>query len=214
VGDCVHNLRSALDACVWDLATMSGLPIVKPQRLQFPLVLDRAKWQQEAADRLRGIDPDLVERLAALQPFNQPEDERAGDALLLLHQLDVDDKHRSNVVVRFAPVAMGFESSVEFADAQAVERNVPPDTTVHEADATDGALLLEHRTRDPIVKVGGNTSVTFGVNLETARGLVPVVETLANLVGYTLMVLQGIYGGVVPAQPTEPSGASAPARNL
>ena len=43
-GDCVHNLRSALDSAVWDFATLDGSTPPNPESLYFPIVVDRTRW--------------------------------------------------------------------------------------------------------------------------------------------------------------------------
>lgn len=64
IGDCVHQLRSALDSCIWDFATRSGQVPNKPERIQFPIVRSKPEgWDAVANDRLAGVDPAVVDRV-------------------------------------------------------------------------------------------------------------------------------------------------------
>jgi hypothetical protein len=47
-GDAVHNLRSALDSLVWELAHFDGQVPRNPRGLYFPVVTDSMKWPRAA----------------------------------------------------------------------------------------------------------------------------------------------------------------------
>ncbi|CAM5778851.1 hypothetical protein [Cellulomonas persica] len=196
VGDCVHNLRSALDAAVWDLATSGGREPSSPTWISFPIVTTAERWRGVPERNLDGLPADAIERIWRIQPFQRPAAEQPGDALAILQRLDNDDKHRSKIVAQVAAVEMGHDWSVEFADDAAAGRNVPPDTTLHAPDLTDGAVLMVNRTVDPIVKVRGSFALRANLVIETPMGPQQLIETLGSLISYVDQILAIVYGRV------------------
>jgi len=93
LGDCVHNLRSALDHMVWDLVQLNGQ--TPDSNTEFPIYWDRAKYslKGEADRKLRGVSTQAVDLIEQAQPYHagQPQ----GHPLWILRELDVRDKHRS-----------------------------------------------------------------------------------------------------------------------
>lgn len=83
VGNIVHNLRSALDILVFELAVRhqasmpGGLPApIEPlrtdspwRRTQFPIYTDEGKWNSGWRGSLGLIDPALVAEFRDLQPW-------------------------------------------------------------------------------------------------------------------------------------------------
>ena len=93
IGDCVQNLRSALDYLVWEMVIATGSQPSK--RNAFPICTTDAAFDVEAdKKRLRGIsDPELIAKIKALQPCkngNVPEQ----DPLFILDELTNINKHR------------------------------------------------------------------------------------------------------------------------
>lgn len=99
IGDCVHNLRAALDNLALELAIVfkrgrvsksiesdSGFPIFKEQN---PSEFNRM---------LRGINPRAKAIIEDLQPYKRGDGLR-NDYLWQLHWFDVQDKHRLPEVV-------------------------------------------------------------------------------------------------------------------
>lgn len=91
LGDCVHNLRSALDHLAWQLARGPS------RRTQFP-ILDRRpqRWtcrgRRPGAIRVAGDLPlDALRIIEEVQPYNGTN---AGRDLLTIQELDAIDKHR------------------------------------------------------------------------------------------------------------------------
>lgn len=95
VGDIVTNMRSALDHAIAQVARRdAGLSDQDLQRLrlQFPICSDEASFRS-AAKRLGKVLPsEVVEKVEALQPFNEaPEDSIHN--LAMLRDLSNLDKH-------------------------------------------------------------------------------------------------------------------------
>lgn len=100
LGDCVHNMRSALDALTWNLATLEGAEPRKPSRVQFPMAMTATAWRQ-AASGLETVPLVALERIRLTQPYLH--DDPGSSAISMLHQIDIWDKHRSLVEIGFAP---------------------------------------------------------------------------------------------------------------
>lgn len=194
VGDCVHNLRSALDAVVWDLATRDGRSPAKPNLIAFPICSTGGDWKNQSAPKLDGVPSEELERIRLLQPFQRPDTERASDALVILQRLDNDDKHRSQIIAGVDWQKIDHQLAVAFVDPEAAERNTPPDTTVHVPAFVDGALLMEYRTLDPMATVEGEFQFGARLKIETPIGDQPLLETLGSLIMYVNSVISVVYG--------------------
>jgi hypothetical protein len=118
LGDALHNLRSALDVLVWTLAKPASLSDAQQRRVTRPVVVDPEKWADVASRSLASVPADVVERIGQCQPFNRPESERERDGLLLLHRLDIKDKHRLSLAANVQTTAAAVEHSVEFKTRQ------------------------------------------------------------------------------------------------
>lgn len=197
IGDCVHNLRSALDAAVWEFATIDGGGPEKPNLVQFPVVENSAQWANEAAKRLQNVPPHVVERIRITQPLMRPDDERPRDPLILLQHLSNTDKHRASITCGFRAESVNADFSVTFADDAAAERNVPPDVTVHEPTMEDAALLAEYRSNDPIVETQGGFGIVFELLIDTPMGPQKLVDTMGGLIQFVGQVLSVMHGGAV-----------------
>ena len=94
IGDVIHNLRSALDILVCDLARLRGLGT---KQFKFPFAENEAKLLKIFKDEHKRIGDDVCDAILALQPYT------GGDPLLRgLHDLDIIDKHRLILPVYFA----------------------------------------------------------------------------------------------------------------
>lgn len=105
VGDCVHNLRCALDHIVW---TLSGGDGTAPNHAEFPIFQDERKYFERTnqgkpkrgsgLSKIEGVNPLAARaRIDALQPFTTPH--AARHPLWVLHELDRFDKHRALHVI-------------------------------------------------------------------------------------------------------------------
>ena len=202
LGDCVHNLRSALDAAVWEFATMDGNTPKQPSLVQFPVVEHPEQWDKEATRRLQCVPPHVVERIRITQPLMRPEEERPRDPLMLLSHLSNMDKHRASMTCGFRADSVNASFSVQFVDDAAAARNVPPNVIVHEPTIEDGALLVEYRANDPIVETHGGFAIAFELFIDTPAGPQRLGETVGGLIQVVGQVLSVMHGGAV----RDPSG--------
>lgn len=103
-GDAIHNLRSALDAWMWEKANeLSSVPI-NPHDVQFPVSKDGDAWRKWRRRMKPYIDEPLIEGLRVSQPHLVTVEGQ--NALLGLHNLDNIDKHRAFHDIRVLPKAV------------------------------------------------------------------------------------------------------------
>lgn len=106
IGDCLFNLRAALDHLAYELA----LPSIgdAPKGTEFPIFNDEGAFLRTQRGgglyKIRGLDPRRREAIKELQPYH-PRDGQDGrlealrEGLWMLHDLNVRDKHRTLHVV-------------------------------------------------------------------------------------------------------------------
>lgn len=188
-GDVVHNLRSSLDVLVWAHARAGELSESQQRSICFPVVFEEAKWAQAVTRNLATIDPGLIERVRACQPFAVSHSEGAIDGLATLSELDNQDKHRLALQTVAAPHGASHSFGIEFENEEAAARNQPPDTTVWTPELRDGALLLEQRCVTPIVKVRGEFSIEMRLILKTRAADLPLLGSLGGLLTWTDEIL-------------------------
>jgi hypothetical protein len=99
IGDVAHNLRSALDILICDIARVRGQDIGK---LLFPFAKDAASLENRFNQiGLPRLGDDLLDAIRALRPYRE-----GGNAdLTRLHELDINDKHQLIIPVVSAAAA-------------------------------------------------------------------------------------------------------------
>jgi hypothetical protein len=89
-GDCIHNMRSALDNLVCGLALTRDCTC-DCKGSKFPFTENEADWNANSARRLPGVPWEAVEILKTVQPWY---DSLPTPPLLILNKLSNMDKHR------------------------------------------------------------------------------------------------------------------------
>jgi hypothetical protein len=101
VGDAVHNLRSALDHLVFQLALLNGRSIEECNRTAFPICIAEANFI-DARKRIDGfVHPKAVNLIEELQPYKAASSTGKGPRksnLWIISTLDIVDKHRMLVI--------------------------------------------------------------------------------------------------------------------
>ncbi len=96
-GDCIHNLRAALDNLAYELAASehgsSPLPYPFDKRSEFPIFGDREWTVRERRNKIGCINPRAQVIIKRLQPHNRGHKFRS-DPLWQLHELSNVEKHR------------------------------------------------------------------------------------------------------------------------
>jgi hypothetical protein len=105
IGDCLHNLRSALNNLAYELAVghhgSSPLPGSLDRRSEFPIFGDREWTPRERRNKIGCIHPRAQAIINRLQSHNRG-DEFALDPLWKLHELSNMDKHRAPHITQVA----------------------------------------------------------------------------------------------------------------
>jgi hypothetical protein len=97
VGDCVHNLRSALDNLAFELALVhKGTKMSKriANDSGFPIFKTSGGFNEHGKLMIRGIRPEAKEIVERLQPYNRGNVPITTSSLWWLRELSNSDKHR------------------------------------------------------------------------------------------------------------------------
>jgi hypothetical protein len=96
IGEIIHNLRSALDHLVWELAFPKSMEVTKNQ---FPIFMNESGFRKRASDGefLKGVSTKAIRIIKSEQPFPKVDGgtgEGTKSPLWHLHELSNADKHR------------------------------------------------------------------------------------------------------------------------
>jgi hypothetical protein len=102
-GDCIHNLRSALDHIIYELSCHTAGQHVPDTA--FPILVSARNWKSISRQQLRAVPGPALKRIEELQPFQGLNAKYwTRERLLHVHQLDIADKHRNlNLAVANVP---------------------------------------------------------------------------------------------------------------
>jgi hypothetical protein len=193
MGECAHNLRSALDNLAFALARLKSDPPPSPKRIAFPISTDKAQFGKESGRTLEQMDDAAAQLIERLQPFNRdgsaPMGTPESDALFMLQWLNNADKHRVPSVVLVAQVDADHEGSIEYYSDEDAAANNPPDITVWNGPLQKGVVLLEWRTKTPVAKVRGRYSMRCTVAIETNAGHTPLIPFAVGVSYYTALIV-------------------------
>ena len=192
LGDCLHNLRSALDAAVWELAHCDGATPTKPTQVQFPFCEREADWPRRLEGSLAGLPTDLLTKLEAVQPYNHTKGDERISALSLLNTLDIEDKHKAGIRAETRATEASNRSQIRFESEDAAECHVRPTQEIV-LELIDGALLHDEATLHPIVEVRGDFDATVLFAIATPRGPVTIWKMLDLAFEATIITLEYLY---------------------
>ena len=102
-GDCIHNLRSALDHIIYELSCHTAGQHVADTA--FPILVSPRNWKSISGQQLHAVPRPALKRIEVLQPFQGLDAKYwTRERLLHVHQLDIADKHRNlNLAVANVP---------------------------------------------------------------------------------------------------------------
>jgi hypothetical protein len=126
VGDAVHNLRTALDHLVCQLAIAARNPSACERETQFPIYIDDTPNNRKAMDRrIQSISGPAQTAIKALQPYQRRPHDPAADLLWMLSELDNIDKHRLLLVVnpKLADIQLELRVGDDEAKVYTVSKN-------------------------------------------------------------------------------------------
>lgn len=178
-GDCVHNLRCALDYLVYQLILLEGKASTK--RTQFPIYETDAGWMSGHDGKLKGVAKRAQSLIKAAQPFATGEGRK--DPLFHLAELSNWDKHSSINVARFAlekitarTVYRGPETPgpVVFAPREGSD-----DMPLYGLRIPKGPEPIEERARD--LKLDGDVTFAFQFKDPASVDGLRVADVLAGI---------------------------------
>lgn len=178
IGDCVHNLRSALDHLTWQLALLQSS---NPSRsTQFPIFLDETKYQGSGQRQVAELTAAQRTCIESLQPYHGGD---PSHPLWVLHELDRIDKHQ-----RLHLTVNSLEASI--VDFRGEHVGYEHLRTTHVGPVDDGTELLRVNavptgTGEPRVDV--QADFAFGVAIdESPAAHEMAVPTLRRIWGHIL----------------------------
>lgn len=197
-GDAVHNMRSALDCTIWEFAHLDGVAPSNPRQVSFPVLTDRSKWDG-AASRLSSVPSDLLSRVEAVQPFNDPDPTTVDKSWLsVISKLDNDDKHRGVVV----GVPVIDQVAMEGLDLQLGEAILGGEASLeifsHPNTLEDGAAFAR-LTFGSIIDPGFNPTFHAVVGIMPAapymEDLIPIAEIHRSGIAHLAQILEYLRTG-------------------
>lgn len=93
IGDCLHNMRSALDHIVWQLVLANHQAPGKSNA--FPITDTANRFRDICRKRLNGVSPPAQAIIEGLQPYHHRQNHRNLGPLWTLSELANTDKHRT-----------------------------------------------------------------------------------------------------------------------
>jgi hypothetical protein len=186
IGDCVHNLKAALDYIAWALAPEAAKSSKGATSIEFPIFTDSTAYSTGAPKKIGSLDPGAQTVIEKLQPFygpnSDPFDPRWRDPkrepLAYLYELDKWDKHRSLNFTEdiISTTLVGF-------DQFGPEVHTPRDPFVFPARLERGAILAaaDVPNGSPEVKVYLRAAYDVAFDQWGPARLEPVVKTLDNI---------------------------------
>ena len=159
VGDCVHNIRAALDYIAWELAGRNP----SDRATQFPIFDSQGEWDKSASRRIRclPLPPIQIRTLIyKLQPLHARNPSQT--PLSALRQLDDSDKHQLLTVTAAMQERISVEFSTSIRDWVAEPAiTVRPRVTLKEGTIL-GSVTLSQAPSDVEMKSDIAVYVAFG----------------------------------------------------
>jgi hypothetical protein len=177
IGDCLHNLRSALDSLIYELAIaytgIDPLPEDRARELGFPIFGPKPLKPGKSREMIGCIHPEAQTVIKELQPHLRGKKEYATSPLWQLHRLSNVDKHRLPHTTLHASIGGAY-----FPDAP----GLPTDLSVNIGPTKDGAEVASYTPAvgespsEVNMQFNITRSIAFGQQSEVAGE--PVLMTL------------------------------------
>lgn len=191
IGDCVQNMRNALDHLAWQLVIASG--VAQPRRgTGFPISKDAAAFH-DARNQIREMSPAIRAAIERVQPYQRGDIDR--DPLWVLNELARVDRHRTLHVVtsthestRFSWGRRDEHGVFSVAPVPFVERMYDQITFGPFEDGAEIArFVLRPAQPEMDVECQFVIGIAFGDGSPAAR--FPIVESLAQIHGWLTTTL-------------------------
>jgi hypothetical protein len=149
IGDCLYNMRSALDHLVWQLVELNHHPAGTWN--MFPICIDVLKFADDIRrKRLHGVSREAQTIIEALQPYHHRQGSGHLDPLWVLNELANIDKHRTLNLTSVVATTIELEAG-------------PIKVSIVGGEMADGAILLrDDRVSDKVdMNAEGSMFVAF-----------------------------------------------------
>jgi hypothetical protein len=177
LGDCVHNLRSALDHLVAQLAILNNAPSAAIEKTAFPVCLSAADFKNSTVRKVAPyISRNALAEIEKLQPYSTGDGVQ--DILWVLSQLDIIDKHRLLIVAKHKMRARYFRVATE--SGQVLAHTLSPDNPWKSSE--NGAEII----RFQITGLQGYTKMHVQVDTE---GTIQIEQTGLICDGQNLLLV-------------------------
>jgi hypothetical protein len=151
IGDVLHNLRSALDHLVWQLAIFNG--VRKPRQGTAYVMADSAKDFRNACHRLIDLDPAHQAMIEERQPYNLKG--KGLPELARLRILNNRDKHRALIPVMVRSLYVGETPAFEGVNCSVEETEIVTSGDDLDVGGVIARLKLSNLEGEPNVKLNG-----------------------------------------------------------
>jgi hypothetical protein len=189
IGDCVHNLRSALDNFCFSAARIRCDPPADPRGIQFPIFDTRQAYKSNAARTLKQLPDSAAALLEHFQPFQKDTaDEIQRHSLMMLQHLSNQDKHRIPQVALLRVHQSDHRQELTFESNVAAEEwiDAAPHFVIEGGPVWAGSTLVSVTCSRPAGRIQGTVTVEAFPVIDTPIGLqgaCPAIDTLALQVG-------------------------------
>jgi len=180
IGDCLYNMRSALDSLVCGLVRKRWPAKECGRHIQFPVLDGSSKWPSERGRLVNELADDALTLIESLQPYHRPQDALQLDPLWILNHLCNLDKHRSTLLT------MCYYRDVELliprTDGTTLLVRLPKTIYAEQADTIPLPGPLSSMPDNMTVKIKGRTD--FNSRLSGRLGERPAYEILLASLQY------------------------------
>ena len=187
IGDCIYNLRSALDHLVWSMIFQHTGRMADWS--EFPIFLDGGRYPKvdkkgkpvrtSGLAKVEGLPDGAKACIESLQPYNRKDGPPDLHPLWLLHQISNHDKHRL-VNIAHASITSGYLAIKGLGHGKVERFGLPIGALEDGAEVGKIRPMLGY-TLEPEVEVKGEFTpgITFGKE-GPGRGL-PVTDTIIDI---------------------------------
>lgn len=192
-GECIHNLRSALDNLAYALARLKLDPPQRPNRISFPIFENEAEFIKRGRKDIGQLPEAAASLIERLQPFHRDGSPEKGtvdqDLLSRLSWFNNVDKHRVPSVAAIAPQVLKHNVEIKYYSEEDAIANEPPDCSVGSGLLEPGLTLVEIRTNCPIESIEGKMNVEAIVSVQYKDRYEPIGAVLQAMYIYTSIVI-------------------------
>lgn len=187
-GDCVHNLRCALDHVIWEASTIQDTSV------EFPIFEDPAKFLSTkrggGLHKIRGIKrAEARDVICRYQPWRNANGADQ-DSLWLIHEFDRMDKHQVITPVGIIPRNVNLGLVIEYASEEIAAAAGPPTVVTQPFALKENAEVLSLHFLKPFEGVKMQAHFAFGIAIEYRGNAAGITGTLRNLCQHARRVIE------------------------